>query len=57
MKAVFVFNVKTKTLTSFTYAEPGPLPPFIEPANPEEPKDCNPQKPGRKKRRPRTKPN
>jgi hypothetical protein len=42
MKFVAIIDPK-KTgedrIVSFIYKEPGPLPPIIDPANPEEPKD------------------
>lgn len=56
MKAVFVFNTKRKTLDSFVYLEKGPLPPFVTPENPDEPKDHKPAKPGAGKRRRKARP-
>lgn len=49
MKAVLVFNRKKKTLDSFVYLEPGPLPPFVTPEDRDEPRDYKPAVPGARK--------
>lgn len=51
MKAIFVFNTKRKTLDSFVYLEKGPLPPFVTPENPDEPKDHKSAPVAKKRRR------
>jgi len=39
MKAVVRINPKTFKSESFEYLEPGPVPPIVDPENPEEAKD------------------
>jgi hypothetical protein len=39
MKIVLRYNIKKKELDMFAYAEPGPVPPIIDPPEPDEPKD------------------
>jgi len=39
MKFVVRIDPKTLEYDAFQYDEPGPLPPIVDPADPEEPKD------------------
>lgn len=43
MKFVVRLNSKTLTYDTFFYNDPGPLPPIIDPPEPDEPKDTGPQ--------------
>ena len=45
MKVVVRINPDTLKYDTFRYDESGPLPPIIDPPEPEEPKDTEPPKP------------
>jgi len=42
MKIIITLDRKTAKLDWFIRAEPGPVPPIVNPPNPEEPKDGGP---------------
>ena len=45
MKIVITFKPKTGELDWFSYAERGPVPPIIDPPEPDKPKDTEPPAP------------
>ena len=53
MMAVFALDGKTGEMDSFMRFDTGPVPPFIRPPEPDKPKDCDPSKPGKRKKTPK----
>lgn len=54
MKIRVIANMKAGTIEEYTfYPDDGPIPPLVKPPDPDKPKDCDPEKPGKRKKTPK----